>query len=194
MDYVKSVAVFCGSRSGKNDAYRQAAAELGSGLGRLKIRLVYGGARDGIMGTVADAVLGNGGTVLGVIPAFLTKAEHPHPGIQPVITDTMHERKMRMYNAADAFAILSGGIGTFDEFFEVLTWRQLFQHHKPIIICNINRWADLLIGTIENAIQDGFTGESVRNLYEVVDDVPSLLRRLETIVNGQSEVLDLAKA
>jgi uncharacterized protein (TIGR00730 family) len=129
MTSIRSLAVFCGSRVGFKPDYAAAGRTLGHGMARAGIRLVYGGGRIGIMGVVADAVLAAGGQVLGVIPDFLTKMEVAHENAtEMVVTDTMHTRKRRLYEESDAFLIMPGGLGTFDETFEIITWRQLRLH------------------------------------------------------------------
>ena len=157
MTSIRSLAVFCGSRLGNKPDYAAAGRTLGQGMARAGIRLVYGGGRIGIMGVVADAVLAAGGQVLGVIPDFLTKMEVAHENAtELVVTDTMHTRKRRLYEESDAFLIMPGGLGTFDEAFEIITWRQLRLHDKPIVICNAAGWAGPLVGAIDQAIAQGF--------------------------------------
>jgi len=174
-----TVAVFCGSSFGNDPAYRQAAEALGSGLARAGIRLVYGGGRIGLMGTLADAVLHAAGEVVGVIPEFLCAAEIAHDALTRLeITDSMHARKRRMFELADAFVALPGGIGTLDETIEILTWRQLGLHAKPILVCDIAGSAGGLVGAIEGAIACGFAAPALRDGYAVVEGVPALLARL----------------
>jgi uncharacterized protein (TIGR00730 family) len=187
MTTIHSLAVFCGSRVGNNPVYAQAGRALGLGLAKAGIRLVYGGGRIGIMGVVADAVLEAGGTVLGVIPEFLKQAEVEHQGVQRmVVTDSMHVRKTRLYEESDAFLTMPGGLGTFDETFEIVTWRQLGLHDKPILLCNINGWANTLVATIETAIAQGFAAPTCRNLIEVLDSVPAVLDRLQTLPSSSA--------
>jgi hypothetical protein len=179
------MAVFCGSRVGVNPAYAAAGRTLGTGLAQAGIRLVYGGGRIGIMGVVADATLAAGGKVLGVIPAFLTQLEVAHAGVsEMVVTDTMHSRKLRLYEESDAFLVMPGGLGTFDEAFEIITWRQLRLHDKPIILCNVEGWVEPLVAVIEHAITQGFADPSCRGLFEVIDGVPAVLKRLKTLPAG----------
>src|SRR5947209_11456432 len=176
---LRSVAVFCGSRFGADPAYRQAAEALGTGLGRAGLRLVCGGGRVGLMGVVADAVLEAGGTVLGIIPDFLQRREVAHGGaVELVITDTMHDRKRQMFAAADAFVMMPGGLGTFDETIEITTWRQLGLHDKPIFVCDVEGWAGPYVAMLEAAITQGFAAPETARLYDVVADVPALLDRL----------------
>src|ERR1039458_1301069 len=154
-----TVAVFCGSSLGDDAAYRQAAEALGTGLARAGIRLVYGGGRIGLMGALADAVLAGGGEVFGVIPDFLRTAELAHDALTRLeITDSMHARKRRMFELADAFISFPGGIGTLEETIEILTWRQLGLHARPILICDIAGSAAGLVGAIEGTSAHGFAG------------------------------------
>ena len=179
MSHIHAVAVFCGSRSGNDPAYRAAAQTLGRGLAEAGIRLVYGGGRIGLMGVMADAALAAGGTVLVVIPEFLTRREVMHEGISElIITASMHGRKQTMFEAADAFVSLPGGLGTLDETIEIITWRQLGLHSKPVLICNVAGSAAPFLATIEAAIAADFAYPATRELYEVVDGVPALLLRL----------------
>ena len=177
-----SVTVFCGSRSGRDPAWRAAAIELGRGLAERGIRLVYGGGRVGLMGAVADAALAAGGEVLGVIPEFLTRLEVAHASLtELVVTDSMHSRKQLMFSRADAFVTLPGGLGTLDETVEIVTWRQLGLHDKPVFVCNVAGWADGFLGAFEAAVRDGFAGESARGLYRVLPDVAAVLAGLDTL-------------
>jgi len=183
--------VFCGSRVGVNPAYAEAGRLLGEGLARAGIRLVFGGGRIGIMGVIADAVLEGGGTVLGVIPEFLTQMEVAHSGVtEMVVTDSMHTRKLRLYAESDAFLIMPGGLGTFDEVFEIITWRQLRLHDKPILLCDVEGWARPLVGLIDHAIAQGFAAPTCRNLFEVINGVPAVLDRLKLLPAGKGEPVD----
>jgi hypothetical protein len=185
MTQIHSLAVFCGSRVGVDPVYAGAGRTLGAGLARMGIRLVYGGGRIGIMGVVADAVLTGGGMVLGVIPRFLTATEVAHAGAtEMVVTESMHVRKTRLYEESDAFLVMPGGLGTFDEAFEIITWKQLGLHDKPILIANIDGWAEPLLGLIEHAIERGFAAPNSRMLYEVAGSAEAVLDRLETLRPG----------
>jgi uncharacterized protein (TIGR00730 family) len=186
MTAIHSLAVFCGSRLGVDPAYGEAGRVLGRGLGQSGIRLVFGGGRIGIMGIVADAVLATGGKVLGVIPEFLTHWEVAHENVtQMIVTDSMHTRKRILYEESDAFLIMPGGLGTFDEAFEIITWRQLRLHDKPILLCNVAGWAEPLVATIDHAITHGFADPACRGLFEVIDSVPAVLERLKTLPAGK---------
>jgi len=179
MSAIKSVAVFCGSRVGTDPGYAEAIRALGQGLGAAGIRLVYGGGRIGLMGILADAAVAAGGEVAGVIPDFLQRLEIAHQGLTDLeITDTMHSRKKRMSDLADAFVTMPGGLGTLDETFEIITWRQLKLHNKPILICDIKGSARPLLAAIEASIDMGFAHPNSRNLYEAVEGVPAVLARL----------------
>ncbi len=188
---VRSVAVFCGSRFGHDPAYAQACAALGKGLGAAGYRLVYGGGGVGLMGVVADAALAAGGEVLGIIPEFLQRREVAHAGVGTmVVTDNMHDRKHRMFDAADAFVTMPGGLGTFDETIEITTWRQLGLHDKPILICDIAGWAQPYLAAIEAAVGQGFAADECLQLYEVLPSVDAILARLAALVTpggGQPE-------
>jgi len=182
MPELHSVAVFCGSNPGTNPAFAAGARELGRGLAEAGMRLVYGGGRVGLMGAIADAVLEAGGEILGVIPEFLTRLEVAHTGIAELaITDSMHSRKQRMFAEADAFVSLPGGLGTLDETVEIITWRQLRLHDKPILLCDIAGSAAPLLAAIHAAIDLGFAPRRALDLFEVTDGVAPLLQRLRAL-------------
>ena len=179
---IRSVVVFCGSRVGHDPAWRNAAEALGRGLASSGIQLIYGGGRVGLMGAVADGALAGGGLVTGIIPDFLRAREVAHPGVTDLhVTDTMHRRKALMFERADAFVTLPGGLGTLDETIEIMTWRQLGLHDRPLLIANLNGWATDLLTLLNSFVTDGFTDASSRALYEVLPDVPAILRRLVTL-------------
>lgn len=175
---LNAVAVFCGSRFGKNPLYKQAAQTVGQTLAQAGIRLVYGGGAHGLMGVVADATLRAGGAVTGVIPDFLESREKMHEGVaELIVTDSMHTRKQIMFSRADAFWILPGGFGTFDEMMEILTWKQLGRHSKPIILINTANWADMLLAALDAAVKQGFASAEARAMIEAVPDVETALAR-----------------
>jgi uncharacterized protein (TIGR00730 family) len=179
-----SVVVFCGSREGRDPAWREAAVSLGRLLAGAGIRLIYGGGKLGLMGAVADAVLDAGGDVLGIIPEFLTTMEVAHERVtELVVTDSMHSRKRRMFELADAFVTMPGGLGTLDETVEIITWRQLGLHEKPILVCNVGGWATALLSAFETAVTDGFAAPSARMLYDVVPDVEAVMTYLRALPN-----------
>jgi hypothetical protein len=187
-----AVAVFCGSRFGVDPRHRTAAETLGRALGRAGIRLIYGGGRVGLMGVVADACLAAGGQVTGVIPTFLAKREVEHQGVTELIeTATMHARKTIMAERADAFVMLPGGLGTFDETIEIITWRQLGLHDKPIILCDVAGSARPLLAALEAAVEMGFAGAETRRLYVVADGAEGVLPLLASLTPGSRAAADL---
>lgn len=155
MTSIRSICVLCGSGEGAQPAYRQAAVDLGRQMAARNIRLVFGGGSIGLMGAVADAVLAAGGEAVGVIPDFLIRYEVGHNHLTDlVVTGSMHERKRRMFEMADAFVVLPGGLGTLDETFEIVTWKQLRLHSSPIVVLDVDGyWAplrDLIAAVIDN--------------------------------------------
>lgn len=177
--HIRSVAVFCGARAGDDPAHRQAARALGEGLARAGIALIYGGGGIGLMGAVAEATLGAGGRVRGIIPEFLTRVERPYPALVELeVTSSMHTRKTRMFELSDAFITLSGGLGTLDETVEIITWKQLGLHEKPVILLDTAGWAQPFVALVEHLIGQGFVAESDRALFQVVPDVAGALALL----------------
>lgn len=159
---IKAIAVFCGSQAGVNPIFTQHTAELGKLLAMLGIKLVYGGGRKGLMGTIADAVLKNEGQVMGVIPKILTEWEQQHEGLTELaVVPDMHSRKKMMYEMSDAAIILPGGFGTMDELFEMLTWNQLKIHDKKIYLLNSAGYYDALLQFMRNAEKENFLYEPV---------------------------------
>lgn len=180
MNKLSSVCVYCGSRDGYEPEFLRAATELGTTLAQRKIRLVYGGASIGMMGKIAQTVLTEGGEVTGVIPHFLTEIETPLSTVtEQFLTETMHERKQTMFDKSDAFVVMPGGIGTLEEAFEMLTWRQLSQHRKPVIFLNIKGYWDSLIALLDHIIDTGFAGENIRTFYHVVNAPSDVLPAIE---------------
>lgn len=174
-----SICVYCGSRPGVDERFAHTAAEVGHWIGARGGQLVYGGGRSGLMGVVADATLAAGGRVVGVIPRTLVEREHAHRGCTELhVVETMHERKRIMAERCDAFLALPGGIGTFEEFFETWTWRQLGYHDKPTGLLNQNGYYDALLGFLRHSVASGFMGESQMALIEVDPDWQNLLQTL----------------
>lgn len=181
--YTHSITVFCGSHLGNHPAYEQSGKDLGKGLVQNNFRLVFGGGNVGIMGAVSNTVIDLNGAVKGIIPKFLQKKEGEHSRVKDlVVTQDMHSRKELLYSEADAFLCLPGGVGTFDEFFEILTWKQLHLHNKPIIIVNIENWAEAVCNQIKTIVDEGFAQPSLLELFEVIDDVPTTLNRLNELL------------
>jgi uncharacterized protein (TIGR00730 family) len=179
MIQISSMAVYCGSNLGTDPAYAAAAASLGQTMAARDIRLVYGGGQVGLMGVVADAVIENGGQVLGVITEALVAKEISHHGLASLrVVGTMHERKAAMADAADAFIMLPGGFGTFDEFFEVLSWTQLGIHAKPCGILDAAGFFAPLRALLDEAVTAGFVHPAHRDMVIVDDEPARLLDRL----------------
>jgi uncharacterized protein (TIGR00730 family) len=176
---ISRVCVYCGSAGAVGESYREAARQLGRALAGANIDLVFGGGRIGLMGLLADAALAAGGRVTGIIPGALRDAELAHPGLtELVITGSMHERKRVMAERSDAFAILPGGIGTLDEMFEIVTWRHLGLHDKPVFLVDIDGYWRPLRALLDHLTAHGFAAPLVPRLLEVVGDIPQLLDAL----------------
>lgn len=174
-----SLCVYCGSRDGDRAAYGAAAAAVGTAIGRRGWQLVYGGGRAGLMGRVADAALAAGGRVVGVIPRSLMDREHGHRGLHELhVVETMHQRKQMMAERSDAFVALPGGIGTFEELFEVWTWRQLGYHDKPVGLLDAAGYYQPLLGFLDSATERGFLSGEQRRLLVSDPDPERLLDEL----------------
>jgi uncharacterized protein (TIGR00730 family) len=173
---VRNVCVFCGSRNGDDPAFARAGAVLGRSLATRGMSLVYGGARVGVMGVLADAALGAGGRVIGVIPKGLVSKEIAHDGLSEMfLTDTMHERKDRMLGLADAFVAMPGGFGTYDELFEVLTLAQVGFHDKPIGLLDTNGFFAPLVALMRHTIAHAFAAPEHERLVVLHEDPERLL-------------------
>ena len=170
MTEISSLCVYCGSASGRDPRYRATAERFGAMMAERGIDLVYGGGNIGLMKVVADAVMAGGGRVIGIIPHFLLEKEPGHPGITRLEkVDSMHVRKQRMFELSDGFVVLPGGMGTLDETMEIITWRQLGRHDKPIVILNDGGYWDPLIDLVRTVIRDGFARPETAELITVVD-------------------------
>ncbi len=179
---MKNVCVYCGSRTPKDPDLIQVANQLGEFLAQNKLGLVYGGGNVGVMGKIADTVIDRNGHVIGIIPTALKEREVLHLGISETYeTPDMHTRKALMEQKSDAFVILPGGFGTLDEFFEILTWRQLGIHNKPIILLNVKGYFDGLVQFMETAIEQDFVRADNRSLFKItstIEETESLLNEL----------------
>lgn len=172
---MKTLCVYCGSNSGAKPIYAERARELGARIAAEGIALVYGGGKVGLMGTVADAVLANGGEVIGVIPQQLVDLEVAHKGVTRLdVVGTMHERKQRMFELADGFIALPGGFGTLDEMFEMLTWRQLGLGEKPCAFLDVDGFWSPLMGMIDHMVEQRFLHPDQRQDLWHGDDVDTL--------------------
>jgi hypothetical protein len=178
-DALRRVTVFCGSNPGTDPAYADGARALGAELARRGLGLVYGGGRVGLMGIVADSVLAAGGEVTGVIPRHLWDKEVGHAGLtELLVVDSMHERKLAMADRADAFIALPGGVGTFEELFEVLTWTQLGIHDKAVGVLDVAGFYAPMLAFLDSAVAAGFLREGHRAILQAATDPAELLDRL----------------
>jgi uncharacterized protein (TIGR00730 family) len=180
---IQSIAIFCASAYGTNPVYRDAAEQLGRSLAERNINLIYGGATVGLMSAVAESALAAGGRVIGVIPEVLVDLEVAHHGITELhITDTMHTRKALMGEKADAFVVLPGGFGTFEEMFEVLAWQTLKLHAKPVLLLNINGFYDPLLKFLDHCVAEGMLKQKNREILLVANTVDQMLDQLLTAI------------
>jgi len=174
-----TLCVYCGSRLGDDPAHAHAARAVGREIAQRGWQLVYGGGNVGLMGIVADAALVGGAPVIGVIPRSLMEREVGHPGLSELhVVETMHQRKQGMAERADAFLALPGGIGTFEELFEVWTWRQLGYHDQPIGLLNVGGYYNALVAFMQQTVDAGFVSEGTRAMLEIGDEPSALLDRL----------------
>jgi hypothetical protein len=184
---VRSVAVFCGSASGRDGQFAALAADLGRAIAARGWTLVYGGASVGLMGTVADAALEAGGRVVGVIPSMLVNRELAHRGLHDLrVVATMHERKVLMGSLSDMFVALPGGVGTLDELFEMLTWTQLRFHAKPCALLDLDGFYASLVAFLDRAVRDGFVQPACRASLLVGQDPDDLLERCAAWTAGEA--------
>lgn len=184
MTDINSICVYCGSQPGNDPAFMKAARVLGTHIAKAGIRLIYGGGTYGIMGEVADGVLDAGGEVTGIIPNFLIGHEGRNEDMdkltEVIVTENMHERKQTMFERADAFVTLPGGIGTLEEIVEIMTWAQLGRHNKPIVFANVNGYWDHMFAQLDTMKEAGFL-HSMQNLKPIiVDDAAKIV---ETLLN-----------
>lgn len=191
---MKRICVFCGSTFGAKQEYKKAAQELGQLMAKKNIGLVYGGGNVGLMGEIANAVLKADGSVIGVIPNFMVEKELAHRQLTELkVVNSMHERKALMAELSDGFIALSGGIGTFEELFEILTWRQLGIHNKPCGILNVANYYDKLIDFINYSVEEEFVKSETRGLIFVESESTKLLERFLYYPTKDQETLDLSK-
>ncbi len=176
MTAIRSLCVYCGSSMGRDPAHREAAAAVGTLMAAKGVRLVYGGGAVGLMGVVADAVMAGGGEVLGVIPKGLFSNEVGHQGITELVeVDSMHQRKQRMAEEADAFLALPGGLGTLEELAEITTWAQLGIHDKPVGVLDLDGFWQPLLDFLDGAVESGFLRPANRELVVRITDVDDVL-------------------
>lgn len=188
MDKVKSLCVYCGSSINVDDDFKVAAKEMGEILAKNNIRLVYGGGKAGLMGIIADSVMNSGGEVVGIIPSHISDREIQHKGLTELhIVESMHVRKQMMVDYSDAFLVLPGGVGTLDETCEIVTWRQLGIHDKPIIVANLKGYWTPFLSMIDHIVNEGFMREDDKKTMVVVDGINDVMEALE---NAPKETFD----
>ncbi|QTB20192.1 TIGR00730 family Rossman fold protein [Lysinibacillus sphaericus] len=174
------IAVYCGSGIGRSPVYGEKAAELGAVLAKHGHGVVYGGSKTGLMGKVADAVLAAGGEVIGVMPTHLQKRELAHASLTEIhFVESMHIRKAKMAELADAFIALPGGAGTLDEYFEVFTWAQIGLHEKPVILYNVNGFYDALLQHFKIMLEEGFIRSEQKSFFRIANTADDILRLLK---------------
>ena len=179
---LKSICVYCGSHPGRKGEYSLAAQELGGLLAASGRTLVYGGGGVGLMGETARAAKAAGGRVIGVIPSHLNTKERAYHEVELRVVETMHERKQTMADLADGFIALPGGLGTFDELFEILTWNQIGLHGKPVGLLNVAGYFDALLGMVEQAVREGFAPPTARSRILVAVNPPALLEAMDAYI------------
>lgn len=180
------VAIYCGSQIGKNEAYKEAAIEVGERLAQAGHTIVYGGSKIGLMGLMANAALQNGGAIIGVMPEHLQKRELAHVELTELhIVDTMHTRKAKMIDLSNALLALPGGCGTMDEYFEAFTWAQIGLHDKPVILYNVDGFYDALIEHFKRMMDEGFIRDEQHKLFHVVTSI----EQLEALLTNYSPVM-----
>ncbi len=190
MTEITSLCVFCGSKKGQDPVHEQAARRLGIIMAERNVKLIFGGGRIGLMGVVASAVLDGGGEAIGVIPEFLKDLEISDDSVtEQIITGSMHERKKRMFELSDGFVALPGGLGTLDETLEIVTWKQLRLHSKPIVVLNTGGYWSTLEDLVRRTIEGGFAHQAVEELFSVVDSPEDVFKALAEAPEPDEAVL-----
>ncbi len=190
MTDITTLCVFCGSRIGAVPAYADAARRLGTLMAERGVGLVYGGGGIGLMGVMAETVMAAGGNVIGVIPEFLMKYEVGNPDLTDlIVVDSMHDRKRRMFEMSDGFVVLPGGLGTLDETLEIVTWKQLRLHSKPVVVIDVDGYWTPLKGLVEGVIAGGFAHPAINELFTVVDGPEQVFAALDSAPEPKEEVL-----
>lgn len=188
MKTISNVCVYLGSSGRCDDIYKKATEDFGALMAKADMSLVYGGGRVGLMGILAESVMKNGGRAIGIIPEHISKREVSHDGLTELhVVDSMHTRKQMMVSKSDAFVVMPGGIGTLDELCEVMTWKQLGIHDKPIVICNVGGYWTPFLALIEAVIAGKFMREDDRRLITVVDSIEDIVPAL---TKAPSETFD----
>lgn len=191
---MQNICVYCASSSKIGSKYFETAKQLGAILAQKGLRLIYGGGSVGVMGVLADSVLGAGGKVTGVIPQFMIDAAWQHDGLtELVITDSMHERKEKMASLGDAAVALPGGVGTLEELLEVITWKQLGIYTKPIVIVNVDGYYDYLIAQLQQAADELFMRPQHLKMWTVVESADQVLEAIENAHTWNENLRQYAK-
>lgn len=190
MKNIKSICVFSGSRAGIDPEHEKAARRLGHLIAERGIRLIYGGGDIGLMSIVARAALEKGGDVVGVIPDFIQKFEVGNPGLtELIVVDSMHDRKRTMFEMADGFVSLPGGLGTMDETLEIITWKQLQQHNKPLVLVDVNNYWRSFRELIQHIVDFGYGHHGIADLFSTVESVDDIFDALASAPDPDMEVL-----
>jgi len=190
MTEITSLCVFCGSKTGQDPAHELAARRLGEIMAERNVKLIFGGGRIGLMGVVAGAVLDGGGEAIGVIPEFLKDLEVGDDSVtEQIATGSMHERKNKMFELSDGFVVLPGGLGTLDEALEIVTWKQLRLHSKPIVVLNSGGYWSVFADLVRHTIDGGFAHPAVEELFTVVDEPDEVFKALAEAPEPSEEVL-----
>ncbi|KDR38755.1 TIGR00730 family Rossman fold protein [Caballeronia glathei] len=180
---MKAVCVYCGSAPGARPVYAEAAKAFGRALVEADMSLVYGGGRVGLMGLIADEVLANGGRAVGVIPELLLKKEVGHTDLTELhVVPDMHERKKKMADLSDAFVAMPGGVGTFEELFEVYTWAQLGYHQKPVALLDVDGYYDPLLSMLQHTVEEGFMRRAYLDMLQVAADPAAMIDKLKRYI------------
>ena len=192
MTDVRAICVYCGSSNRVDESHKDSARRIGREIGERGLQLVYGGGRVGLMGIAADATLAAGGEVIGIIPGHIQELEVEHTGLTELhVVDSMHTRKRMMFDRSDAFVILPGGLGTLDETFEIITWKQLGLHDKPVIVVDAGGYWQPMLEMLEHMIRAGFARPEHRRLFRVVDAVEAVFEALalepEPVIEPQAK-------
>ncbi len=189
MAEIRTLCVYCGSSQRGKESHREAAVRFGAIMANSGIRLVFGGGRVGLMGLIADSVLASGGEVVGIIPRFLDQVEVGHNEVtELIVTENMHDRKAKMAQLSDGFVILPGGLGTLDETFEILTWKQLGLHDKPVVIVDLDGYWKPLVDMIDHMVAENYARPENRDLFRVVASVEDVLPALDAMPAFTHEV------
>ncbi|MDA0306206.1 MAG: TIGR00730 family Rossman fold protein [Proteobacteria bacterium] len=190
MTEITSLCVFCGSKTGQDPAHELAARRLGEIMAERNVKLIFGGGRIGLMGVVAGAVLDGGGEAIGVIPEFLKDLEVGDDSVtEQIVTGSMHERKNKMFELSDGFVVLPGGLGTLDEALEIVTWKQLRLHSKPIVVLNSGGYWSVFADLVRRTIDGGFAHPAVEELFTMVDGPDDVFKALAEAPEPNEEVL-----